>query len=57
MKAMDKRDKRRAEVLRQKIQKLQQLLTAAKQQPDDVDEIRDLEKQLAEAKDEFSKLK
>lgn len=54
---MDKRDKKRAEVLRQKLQKLQQLLTAAKQQPDDVDEIRDLEKQIGDAKTELSKLK
>lgn len=54
---MDKRDKKRAEVLKQKLTKLRQLLTAARQQPDDVDEIRNLEKQIAEATAELEKLK
>jgi hypothetical protein len=54
---MDKRDKKRSEVLKQKITKLRQLLTAAKLQPDDQDEIRDLEKQLADATAELAKLK
>ena len=54
---MDKRDKKRSEVLKTKLAKLKQLLAAAKAQPDDVDEIRDLEKQLADATAELAKLK
>ncbi|MBL9094765.1 MAG: hypothetical protein JNL96_26335 [Planctomycetaceae bacterium] len=54
---MDKRDKKRADVLKTKLQKLQQLLSAAKQQMDDPDEARNLEKQIAEAKAELDKLK
>ena len=54
---MDKRDKKRAEVLKQKLVKLRQLLAAARQQPDDVDELRSLEKQIAEATAELEKLK
>jgi hypothetical protein len=44
---MDKRDKKRLEVLQQKVAKLQQLLAAAKRQPDDPDEVPRLEKELA----------
>jgi hypothetical protein len=54
---MDKRDKKRSEVLKQKITKSQQLLAAAKQQMDDPDEVRSLEKQIAEAQAELAKLK
>jgi hypothetical protein len=54
---MDKRDKKRSEVLKTKLQKLRQLLAAAKQQPDDLDEIRDLEKQIADATVELAKIK
>ena len=54
---MDKRDKKRSEVLKQKLTKLQQLLSAAKQQMDEPDEVRNLEKQVAEAKAELEKLK
>jgi hypothetical protein len=54
---MDKRDKKRSEVLKQKITKAQQLLAAAKKQMDDPDEVRTLEKQIAEATAELAKLK
>lgn len=54
---MDKRDKKRSEVLKQKIAKSQQLLSAAKKQMDDPDEVRSLEKQIAEAQAELAKLK
>ena len=54
---MDKRDKKRSEVLKQKLTKLQQLLSAAKQQMDEPDEVRNLEKQVADAKAELEKLK
>ena len=54
---MDKRDKKRSEVLKAKLVKLRQLLTAAKDQPDDMDEIRNLEKQIADATAELAKWK
>lgn len=54
---MDKRDKKRSEVLKQKITKSQQLLAAAKKQMDDPDEVKMLEKQIADAQAELAKLK
>jgi hypothetical protein len=54
---MDKKDKKRVEVLQQKIAKLQQLLTAAKRQPDDPAEVPRLEKDLAAAHAELTALK
>lgn len=54
---MDKKEKKRMEVLQQKIAKLQQLLAAAKKQPDDPTEAPRLEKELAAAHAELSALK
>lgn len=54
---MDKKEKKRLEVLQQKISKLQQLLTAAKKQPDDPTEVPRLERELAVAHAELSALK
>jgi len=54
---MDKKDKKRIEVLQQKIAKLQQQLAGAKKQPDDPADIPRLEKELAAAHTELSKLK
>ena len=54
---MDKKDKKRIEVLQQKIAKLQQQLAGAKRQPDDPADIPRLEKELAAAHAELSKLK
>ena len=54
---MDKKHKKRMEVLHQKIAKLQQLLAGAKQQPDDPDEVPRLERDLAAAHAERAKLK
>jgi len=54
---MDKKDKKRIEVLQQKIAKLQQLLAAAKKQPDDPAEAPRLEKDLAAAPAELAALK
>ena len=54
---MDKTDKKRIEVLQQKIAKLQQLLAGAKQQPDDPAEVPRLEKDLAAAHAELANLK
>jgi hypothetical protein len=55
--AMDKKDKKRMEVLQQKIAKLQQLLAGAKKQPDDPAEVPRLEKELAAAHAELAALK
>lgn len=54
---MDKKQKKRMEVLQQKIAKLQQLLAGAKKQPDDPAEIPRLEKELAAAHQELHALK
>ncbi|MEI8319065.1 MAG: hypothetical protein WCH79_14065 [Planctomycetia bacterium] len=54
---MDKKDKKRMEVLQQKIAKLQQLLAGAKKQPDDPAEVPRLEKDLAAAHAELATLK
>lgn len=54
---MDKREKKRMEVLQQKIAKLQQQLAGAKQQPDDPADIPRLEKALTDAHAELAVLK
>lgn len=54
---MDKKDKKRQEVLQQRIAKLQQLLAAAKKQPDDPTEAPRLEKELAAAHAEVARIK
>ena len=54
---MDKKSKKRLEVLRQKVEKTQKLIAAAKQQTDDPDEVAQLETQIAEYKSEIEKLK
>ena len=54
---MDKKSKKRLEVLRQKVEKTQKLIAAAKQQTDDPDEVTQLETQIAEYKAEIEKLK
>lgn len=54
---MDKKDKKRIEVLQQKIAKLQQQLAGAKKQPDDPADIPRLETELAAARAELSALK
>jgi hypothetical protein len=54
---MDKKQKKRMEVLQQKIAKLQQLLAGAKKQPDDPAEVPRLEKELAAAHAELHALK
>ena len=54
---MDKKEKKRMEVLQQKIGKLQQLLAGAKKQPDDPAEVPRLEKELAAAHAELASLK
>ena len=53
---MDKKTKKKIEVTRQRINKLRVLLTAAKQQPDDPDEITRLEEQIKSEEAEIEKL-
>lgn len=54
---MDKKAKKRIDVLRKKITQLQQRLAGAKQQMDDPDEVKQYEQQIAEAQQEIDKLK
>ena len=54
---MDKKDKKRQEVLQQRIAKLQHLLSAARKQPDDPAEVPRLENDLAAAHAELARLK
>ncbi|MEM7784306.1 MAG: hypothetical protein AAF939_07130 [Planctomycetota bacterium] len=54
---MDKKTKKRLEVLRQKLEKAQKLLAAAKQQADEPDEIQNAEQNIVELKEEIAKLK
>jgi hypothetical protein len=54
---MDKRDKKKTLVLRQRIQNLRQQLAGAKKQMDDAEEVKNLERQLAAAEAELAKLK
>ncbi len=54
---MDKKAKKKLEVLRKKSQNLQQQIAGAKQQTDEPDEVEKLEKELADIKAEIEKLK
>jgi len=54
---MDKKAKKRVEVLRKKIAQLQQLLVASKEQPDDPEEPARLQAELDKATEELQKLK
>lgn len=54
---MDKKAKKRIELLRKKIKDYQQRLAGAKQQMDDPDEVAQFEKQIADATQEIEKLK
>ncbi len=53
---MDKKAKKKIQTLRTRIQKLQQQLAGAKKQADEPGEIETLEKQIAEAEAEVTKL-
>lgn len=54
---MDKKDKKRLEILRQKADKTQQLIVAAKAQLDDPKELIELQQQLAAFQAEIAELK
>jgi peptidoglycan hydrolase CwlO-like protein len=54
---MDKKAKKRIDLLQQKLQKLRQQLAGAKKQPDEPEEIKRLESEIAAAENELRKLK
>ena len=54
---MDKKAKKRVEVLRKKLPQMQLLLAAAKEQPDDPEEPARLQAEIEAAKAEITKLK
>ncbi len=54
---MDKKIKKRLEILRQKLEKAQKLLAAAKLQTDEPDEVQNIEKQILDLKTEVAELK
>jgi hypothetical protein len=54
---MDKKIKKKQDVLRQRLQKLHQQLAGARKQMDDPDEVRRLEQEVASAEQELQKLK
>jgi hypothetical protein len=54
---MDKKAKKKSDVLRQRLLKLQQQLAGAKKQPDDPDDVVRLEKEIASVQAELEKLK
>jgi len=54
---MDKKAKKKHEVLRQRLQKLQQQLSGARKQMDDPEEVRRLEQDVATTEAEMLKLK
>jgi DNA-binding FrmR family transcriptional regulator len=54
---MDKKAKKKQDVLRQRVQKLQQQLAGARKQMDDPEEVRRLEQELSAASGELEKIK
>jgi hypothetical protein len=54
---MDKKAKKKQDVLRHRIQKLQQQLAGARRQMDDPEEVRRLEADIASAEAELAKIK
>jgi hypothetical protein len=54
---MDKKAKKRIEILKQRLQKLRQQLAGARQQPDDPSEPARLEHEIAEVTAEMAKLR
>jgi len=54
---MDKKSKKRLEILRQKQEKARTLLAAAKQQTDEPDEVKQIEDQLAALQIEIDEIK
>jgi archaellum component FlaC len=54
---VDKKAKKKIDVLRHRLQKLQQQLSGARKQMDDADEVHRLEKEVADAESELERLK
>ena len=54
---MDKKSKKKLEVLRQRLHKLQQQLAGARQQPDEAGEVERLQREIAAVEAEIQKLK
>jgi len=54
---MDKKAKKRIDLLHQRLTKLRQQLAGSRQQPDDPDEPQRLEKEIAAAEAELAKIK
>jgi hypothetical protein len=54
---MDKKAKKRVQVLRERLPKLEKMLAGARAQPDDPREIKDLEDEIAKIKQELATLK
>lgn len=54
---MDKKAKKKIDVLRQRLQKLHQQLAGARKQMDDPDEVKRLEQDIATAESELQKIK
>ncbi|HAP06843.1 MAG TPA: hypothetical protein DCR20_03390 [Planctomycetaceae bacterium] len=55
--ALNKKQQKQIEAAKNKIQRLQQLLNAARKQPDDPQEIPALEKQIAQLNAEIEKIR
>ena len=55
--ALDKKSKKRHEVLRKKLEKLQAQLVGAKQQEDEPGEVAGIEKEIEETRAEMARLK
>jgi cob(I)alamin adenosyltransferase len=55
--SMDKKAKKRIDLLQQRLQKLRQQLAGAKKQMDDPDDVRRLEREINEVGAELEKLK
>ena len=54
---MDKKTKKKLDVLRQRLHKLQQQLAGARQQPDEAGEVNRLQQDIAAVETEIEKLK
>ena len=54
---MDKKTKKKIDVLRKRIEKTQQQVAGAKLQPDEPDEVENLQKEIAKMKEEIERLK
>jgi hypothetical protein len=54
---MEKKAKKRVEVLQQRLQKLRQQLAGARKQLDEPDEVRALEREVAQIAEELERLK